>query len=73
MYEFNSVLNRESSVVSPQKIVAVVTADQVGKGRREGRNHVKHFFYISTRFFWCVSTTVPELAVLKKAERKPDK
>lgn len=46
-----------------EKIVVVVTADQVGKGRREGTDHVKHLFYISIHFFWCVSTIVSELAV----------
>lgn len=46
-----------------EKIVLVVTAGQVGKSRREGRDGVKHSFYISIHFLWCVSTMVPQLAV----------
>lgn len=44
-------------------VVLVLTAGQVGKGRREGRDRVKHSFYISIHFLWCVSTMVSELAV----------
>lgn len=53
-----------SCVSMEEKIVVlVVTAGQVGKGRREGRDRVKPSFYISIHFLWCVSTMVPELAV----------
>lgn len=44
-------------------MVVVVTADQVVKGRREGRDLIKYLFSISIHFFWRVSTVVPELAV----------
>lgn len=63
-------------------VVLVVTAGQVGKGRREGTECVKHSFYISIHFLWYVSTMVPELAVqmfsfllaaLNKAESKSEK
>lgn len=44
-------------------VLLVVTAGQVGKGRREGRDRVKHSFYISIHFLWCACTMVPQLAV----------
>lgn len=63
VHEFIDEYMYISGVSTKEKNVVVVTADQVGKGRREGRDLMKYLFSISIHFFWCFSTVVPELAV----------